>query len=107
MMVPEPQGKNNIFNQVSEGMLSPVGKSIWGFVALGLWFATLGNGRLPMIERNHEVEANNGTCGYLAKSLPYHRATKNCRYDLHILPIALAGRRTSGAYKSRKPDDCD
>jgi hypothetical protein len=50
--MPEPLGESNIPKSVSsEGMLSPVGKSIWGLVAL-----LLGNGLLPMIERNHEVE---------------------------------------------------
>jgi len=42
MMVPEPPGKNNIFNQVSEGMLAPVGKSIWGLMAPVLWCSGAG-----------------------------------------------------------------
>jgi hypothetical protein len=53
--------KTILLIRFSEGRLSPVGKSIWDWWLLRYGIATLGNGLLPMIERNHEVEANNRT----------------------------------------------
>jgi hypothetical protein len=60
--MPEPWGKNNTPNQgFQKGCFSRWENLSGDWWLLGYVIATVGNGLLPMVERTHEVEANNRT----------------------------------------------
>jgi hypothetical protein len=49
-------------------------------------------------ERGSDIYKPPKNNGSLARPFPYHRASKKCRYDLHILIRAFVRGRISGDY---------
>ena len=54
--------------------------------------------------RKERLRADRPRSGLLASRFPYHRASKNCINDLHILPDPLWGGSFQGTCKWRKPE---